>query len=147
MHNPISPIYIWQPYTVHLLFSFCMKRNLLVCFMGLLLLGNGRAHAQKLNVQQRLSGFDKTVGQMLKEWNVPGCGIAVVVKDKLVFAKGYGYRDVAKQLPVTPNTLFPIASNTKLFTATAVGLLVEEGKLDWDKPVQKCRKFNFTTRT
>ena len=113
-----------------------MKLLLHYCFLGLLLLGTSRAHAQKLDVTKKLNGFDKNVEQMLKEWNVPGCGIAVVVKDKLVFAKGYGLRDVEKKLPITPNTLFPIASNTKLFTATAVGLLVEDGKLDWDKPVK-----------
>lgn len=106
-------------------------------FLGIVLLGTGQAHAQqKLDVKKKLNGFDKNVQQMLKEWNVPGCGIAVVVKNKLVFAQGYGYRNLEKKLPVTPNTLFPIASNTKLFTATAVGLLVEEGRLDWDKPVK-----------
>ena len=113
-----------------------MKVKLHLLIWGLLLLGNGPAHAQMLDVRKKLNGFDKTVAQMLKEWNVPGCAVAVVVKDKLVFAQGYGLRDVAKKLPVTPSTLFPIASNTKLFTATAVGLLVEEGKLEWDKPVK-----------
>ncbi|GAA4045686.1 hypothetical protein GCM10022409_34730 [Hymenobacter glaciei] len=114
-----------------------MKVRLHYYLLGLLLVGASQANAQKLDVRKRLSGFDKTVGQMLKEWNVPGCGIAVVVKDKLVFAQGYGFRDLEKKLPVTPTTLFPIASNTKLFTASAVGLLVEEGKLDWDQPVKK----------
>ena len=115
-----------------------MKSILPFYLLGLVLLGTGQAHAQqKPDVKKKLNGFDKTVEQMLKQWNVPGCGIAVVVKDKLVFAKGYGFRDLEKKLPVTANTLFPIGSNTKLFTATAVGLLVEEGKLDWDKPVQK----------
>ena len=114
-----------------------MKVTLQHCLLGLLLLGSGRVHAQKLDVKQKLSGFDKTVEQMLKQWNVPGCGVAIVVKNKVVFAKGYGLRDVEKKLPVTPTTLFPIASNTKLFTATAVGLLVEEGKLEWDKPVKQ----------
>ena len=114
-----------------------MKSILHYCFLGLLLLGTNWAHAQKLDVKKKLSGFDKNVEQMLKEWNVPGCGIAVVVKNKLVFAQGYGYRDLEKKLPVTASTLFPIASNTKLFTATALGLLVEEGKLDWDQPVKK----------
>lgn len=93
-------------------------------------------HAQSVNVAQKLKGFDKTIEKVLKDWNVPGCGIGIVVKDKLVFAKGYGYRDLEKKLPVTPNTLFQIASNTKLFTATAIGFLVEEGKLDWDKPIR-----------
>ncbi len=68
---------------------------------------------------------------------MPGCGVGIIVKDKLVFAKGYGYRNLENKLPVTPNTLFQIASNTKLFTATAIGFLVEEGKLDWDKPVKE----------
>lgn len=92
--------------------------------------------AQDIDVQKRMKGFDQTVEKILKDWNVPGCGIGIVVKDKLVFARGYGYRDLENRLPVTPNTLFQIASNTKLFTATAVGFLVEEGKIDWDKPAR-----------
>jgi len=62
--------------------------------------------------------------------------VGIVVGDKLVLTKGYGYRDYGKKLPFTPSTLHPIASNTKLFTAVAAGLLVEEGKLTWDKPVR-----------
>ncbi len=92
--------------------------------------------AQTMDVEKKLKGFDKTVGKILDDWNVPGCGIGIVVKDKLVFAKGYGYRNIEQQLPVTPNTLFQIASNSKLFTSTAIGFLVEEGKLAWDKPVK-----------
>ena len=59
------------------------------------------------------------------------------MNDKLVFAKGYGYRDYEKKLPFTPKTLEPIASNSKLFTAVVAGMLVEEGKLTWDKPVRE----------
>lgn len=87
-------------------------------------------------VDQKLKGFDSEIMKTLNDWNIPGCGIGIVVKNKLVFAKGYGYRDLVKKLPVTPNTLFQIASNTKLFTATSIGFLVEEGKLDWDKPIK-----------
>src|SRR4029078_9796550 len=63
-------------------------------------------------------------------------GVGVVVNDRLVFAKGYCYPDYEKKLPFTPSTLCQIASNTKLFTAVAAGMLVEEGKLTWDKPVR-----------
>ena len=94
------------------------------------------ASAQTLDVTKRLKGFDQTVEKILKEWNVPGCGIGIVYKDKLVYAKGFGFRDIEGKLPVTPNTLFHIASNTKLFTSVAIGLLVEEGKLEWDKPIR-----------
>jgi CubicO group peptidase (beta-lactamase class C family) len=93
--------------------------------------------AQQPSVEARLKGFDAYMAQVLKDWNVPGIGVGVVVKDKLVFAKGYGYRDYGKKIPYTPTTTQPIASNTKLFTAVAAGLLVEEGKLDWDKPIRQ----------
>jgi CubicO group peptidase (beta-lactamase class C family) len=93
--------------------------------------------AQTFDVTKKLKGFDQTIEKILKDWNVPGCGIGIVVKDKLAYAKGFGYRDLERKLPVTSSTLFQIASNTKLFTATAVGFLVEEGKLDWDKPIKK----------
>lgn len=66
----------------------------------------------------------------------PDAGVAIVVKGKVILSKGYGYRDYGKKLPVTPNTLYQIASNTKLFTVTAVGLLVGEGKLEWDQPIR-----------
>ncbi|MFV8343049.1 serine hydrolase [Flavobacterium sp. XS2P39] len=72
----------------------------------------------------------------LKSWNMPGVGVGIVKNGELVFVKGYGYSDYEKKTPITANTLFQIASNTKLFTATAIGLLVNEGKLDWDKPIK-----------
>lgn len=93
--------------------------------------------AQGPSIETRLEGFDAYMTQVMKDWNVPGIGVGIVVKDKLVFAKGYGYRDYGKKLPYTPTTTQPIASNTKLFTAVAAGLLVDEGKLDWDKPIRQ----------
>jgi CubicO group peptidase (beta-lactamase class C family) len=89
------------------------------------------------DVTQKLQGFDAFMEKTLKDWNAPGIGVGIVVNDKLVFAKGYGYRDYEKKLPITANTLFPIASNTKLFTAVAAGFLVEEGKLTWDRPIRE----------
>jgi CubicO group peptidase (beta-lactamase class C family) len=96
-------------------------------------------HAQdkSAEVAQKLQGLDAFMERTLKDWNAPGIGVGIVVNDKLVFAKGYGYRDYEKKLPITANTLFPIASNTKLFTAMAAGFLVEEGKLTWDRPIRE----------
>lgn len=93
--------------------------------------------AQQADVASKLQGFDAYMEQVLKEWNTPGMGVGIVVGDQLVFAKGYGYRDYEKKLPFTATTLCQIASNSKLFTAVAAGLLVEEGKLTWDKPVRE----------
>ncbi len=101
------------------------------------------ARAQEPEISNRLQGFDSYIEQVLKDWNTPGIGVGIVVNDRLVFAKGYGYRDYEKKLPFTPTTLCQIASNSKLFTAVAAGMLVEEGKLTWDKPV---RQFVQTTQ-
>ncbi len=83
-----------------------------------------------------LDGLDEFVTQAMKDWKVPGLAIAVVQGDKVILLKGYGYRDLEKQLPVTPNTLFAIGSITKSFTVTTLGMEMDEGKLDWDKPVR-----------
>jgi CubicO group peptidase (beta-lactamase class C family) len=101
----------------------------LACALGTL--------AQDADVSKKLEGFDDYMAKVLKDWNGPGIGVGIVVGDKLVFAKGYGYRDYEKKLPFTPGTVCPIASNTKLFTAVASGMLVDEGKLTWDKPVRE----------
>ena len=93
--------------------------------------------AQESAISDKLHGFDSYMEQVLKEWNTPGIGVGIVVNDRMVFAKGYGYRDYEKKLPFTPTTLCQIASNSKLFTAVAAGMLVEEGKLTWDKPVRE----------
>src|SRR5207248_2413141 len=109
-------------------------RRIIAC-LSLLLASN--AAAQQSSVDSRLQGFDAYMAQVLKDWNVPGIGVGIVMKDKLVFAKGYGYRDYGKKIPFTQNTVQPIASNTKLFTAISAGLLVDQAKLDWDKPIRQ----------
>lgn len=85
--------------------------------------------------EERLKDFDEFVNKVLKDWNVPGVGIAIVKNGKIIIAKGYGYRDVEAKLPVTENTLFSIGSCTKAFTAMDNCILVSQGKLNLDKPV------------
>ena len=106
--------------------------TLIICILLITSLG----FAQDADIQKKMVGFDKEMAKSLKDWNMPGVGIGIVKNGKLVFVKGYGYRDYEKKLPITANTLFQIASNTKLFTSTAIGFLVNEGKLDWDKPIK-----------
>lgn len=78
---------------------------------------------------------DAVVERVRKDFEVPGIAVAVVKDGKVVHLKGYGVRKLGDPAPVTPRTLFGIASNTKVFTALAVGLLVEEGRLAWDDRV------------
>lgn len=95
------------------------------------------AGAQSPDIAKKLQGFDAYMQQTIKDWNTPGMGVGIVVNDKLVFAKGYGFRDYEQKLPFTPTTLFQIALNTKLFTAIAAGMLVTDGQLTWDSPVRQ----------
>ncbi len=84
----------------------------------------------------RLKGLDTFVLKVLKDWNAAGVTIAVVEKNKVVYTGGFGYRDLDKKLPVTENTQFAIGSCTKAFTASILGMLEKEGKLNIDKPVR-----------
>lgn len=79
--------------------------------------------------------LDRFVASVMTEFQVPGVGLAIVKDGKVLLAKGYGARAIGDPARVDARTRFGIASNTKIFTATALGLLVEEGKLQWDAPV------------
>lgn len=81
------------------------------------------------------SKFDDFIDRVLREWEVPGVAVGVIHGDRVILVKGYGHRDLENDLPVTSKTLFSIASITKPFTATAVAMLVDEEKLNWDDRV------------
>lgn len=101
----------------------------------LLLVIASTVSAQK-PTDKRLDGLDTFVNKVLKDWHAAGVSIAVVEKNKVIFAGGYGYRDVQKKLPVDENTLFAIGSCTKAFTASLLGMMMKEGLVDLDKPVR-----------
>ena len=73
----------------------------------------------------------------MNTWKTPGLALAIVKDGKVLMAEGFGLRNLNQNLPVTPETLFPIASCTKTFTALSIAILVDEGKLDWDVPVKE----------
>ena len=75
------------------------------------------------------------ISRALKEYQVPGAAVAVVRDGKVALLKGYGVRDVTKSGAVDENTIFQLASVTKTLTAAAAATVVDEGKLDWDKPI------------
>ena len=80
---------------------------------------------------------DVLVEKTLKTFNVPGIAVGIIKDGKLVFAKGYGVTNIKTQQKVDANTLFGIASNSKAFTASALAILVDEGKINWDDKVKK----------
>lgn len=85
---------------------------------------------------QAFQGFDAFVEKALADQKIPGATVGVVIGDEVVLLKGYGLADREGKRAMTPDTLMPIASVTKQFTVGALGTLVRQGKLDWDKPVR-----------
>jgi CubicO group peptidase (beta-lactamase class C family) len=85
--------------------------------------------------QQAPPNFDTYVKRVMVTFTVPGLAVAIVKDGKVVLAKGYGVRRMGDPTPVDAQTRFGIASNSKLFTATALAMLVEEAKIEWDQPV------------
>jgi len=109
------------------------RRSLIVLGLVSVLLVSAEANAQK----GKLKGFDAFATSVMKEWKVPGMAVAVVEDGQVILAKGYGYRDLENKQPVTSKTLFAIGSVTKSMTVTILGMLSDEGKIDWDQPVQE----------
>ena len=85
--------------------------------------------------RKALQGFDGFVDSALAAWKVVGASVGIVVDGQVVYSKGHGFRDLEKKLPVTPATLFAIGSTSKAFTVFGLGTLVDQGRLEWDKPL------------
>ncbi len=83
----------------------------------------------------QIDGFDVFITKRKAEYDVPGAVVGVVENDTIVFLKGYGVREIKKSEKVDPDIRFQIASVSKFVTGTAIGTLVDEGKLDWDTPI------------
>lgn len=92
--------------------------------------------AQKASTTDPLLGFDAWVTAFLAEHHVQGMALGIVKDGKVLTTRAYGFRDTEARLPMTSGTLLAIGSITKSFTATILGMLVDEGRLNWDQPVR-----------
>jgi CubicO group peptidase (beta-lactamase class C family) len=100
-----------------------------------LLVAATSANAQRGARPVALNELDAYITRAVQDWRVPGLAIAIVKDDSVVFAKGYGVRELGKPGAVDPGTRFAIGSTTKAMTAVALGMLVDEKKVRWDEPV------------
>ena len=82
-----------------------------------------------------MQSIDQLLQAVTKTYQVPGVAVGILKQDKILYAKGFGLADLKSEQPVTSETLFKIASNTKAFTAAALALLVDQKKLSWDDKV------------
>jgi CubicO group peptidase (beta-lactamase class C family) len=115
----------------------CVRR----CLVPMLALLAGAAlpaSAQQRTAQAwTVARLDSTLEQARVAWDIPGMAVAIVRRDSVLLAKGYGVREMGKPERVDENTLFDAASLTKSFTSAAIAALVDEGRLRWDDPVRR----------
>ncbi|HYO63997.1 MAG TPA: serine hydrolase [Pyrinomonadaceae bacterium] len=97
----------------------------------------GQAGAAETELAGRLAALEKAVEEKRRELGVPGVALVVVKDDRVIYMKGLGVKDLEKQQPVTPDTLFAIGSSSKAFTAMTVVLGADDGKLSLDDSPKK----------
>ncbi|UCH09963.1 MAG: serine hydrolase [Fidelibacterota bacterium] len=107
------------------------KLTTLAVIVSFLPAGITTIHAQ----DNPLEGLDTYIEQAMEDWQLPGLAIAIVKDDEVVYARGFGVRELGRPEQVDERTLFAVASHTKAFTGIALGMLVQEGKLSWDDRV------------
>ncbi|NNL15691.1 MAG: serine hydrolase [Flavobacteriaceae bacterium] len=93
----------------------------------------GKSYTQ--NIQ--LDSLELRINQVIKDFEIPGLSIGIVRNDSIIFSKGYGKLEIPKERKVDENTLFGIGSISKSFTALTLGILVDEGKINWDDKVKE----------
>jgi len=108
-----------------------MRRALLVVVLTVVAVWDVRSESEPL------AGLDGYIAKAMTDWHVPGLATAVVKDGQVVFARGYGVRELGKPGQVDTHTLFAIGSTTKAMTAALVAMLVDEKKVDWDAPVTR----------
>jgi CubicO group peptidase (beta-lactamase class C family) len=119
-------------------------KNFLCLLLLLSLATISFAQKKSAVADKRLVGLDTELQKVLSTWQAPGFAVAIVEKDKIIYARGFGYRDYENKFPVTPNTLFAIGSSSKAFTSGLLGLLKEEDKLSFDdSPIKHIPELRF----
>ncbi|MCL1974061.1 MAG: serine hydrolase [Bacteroidetes bacterium] len=93
--------------------------------------------AQTVNQEEIFQNIEAYTQQVIKEWQIPGLALSIVKDDQIIYAKGFGEKELGNGNPVDEHTAFQIGSVSKSFTALLMAMLVDEGKVDWDDPVKK----------
>ena len=113
-----------------------MKLIKLRCFCAYLVCFAAIAAPPTVDSAKALEGFDTSVIRAMRELQAPGVAVGAIVDGRVILAKGYGVRELGQSPAVTPDTIFAVGSMTKSFTAVTVAAMVDEGKLNWDRPVR-----------
>ncbi len=96
--------------------------------------------------EELLAGLDTDLEELRQIYQTPGFAVAIIKDGQVIFAEGFGYRDIEQRLPTTPETIFPTGSVTKQFTAALIGMQVGQGSLSLsDRPAQYLPELRFNT--
>ena len=110
-----------------------IRRAFFLFCIPLILMGFASAHAQATD--ERLAQFEQIIQDEMAYYNIPGTAVAIIEGDEVIYAQGFGYRNVEDQLPFTTETRFRVGSTTKSMTSLLIAQLVDDGLLAWDTPV------------
>jgi CubicO group peptidase (beta-lactamase class C family) len=113
-----------------------MKIYFKIFALVILIFASSFSSAQEAKIE-KLKEIEVMISKMQKDWNIPGVAVAIVHKDSIVLAKGFGVKNTESKEKVDSKTLFPVASISKSFTSAAIAKLVSENKLNWDDKVKK----------
>ncbi|MDD2963130.1 MAG: serine hydrolase [Bacteroidales bacterium] len=111
------------------------KQNLIATILFVVL--HAVVAAQTLPFTFNPDTLSAKLEKMRRDWNAPGLAVALVRNDSVVYAQGFGVTNIDQPQPVDANTLFAVASNTKSFTAAAIAMMVDSGRMEWDAPVKR----------
>ena len=109
------------------------KLTIFLAVLAIIAAGSSAQSASKADLKK----LDKYYASMVEDWDVPGVSIGIVKDGEMVFSGHYGVLEEGKDKVPDKNTLYAIASNSKAFTSAIIGMLVQEGKLDWNDKVRK----------
>ena len=93
--------------------------------------------SEAADLRPRLERLREALESQRQELHIPGMAIAVIKDDAIILAQGFGAADLEREIPVSQETLFSVGSTTKAFTSALVGMVADEGSIDWDDPVTK----------
>ena len=92
-------------------------------------------YVQGMQQESIPQGLEQQIEQIRKDWDIPGMAVAIIKGDEVIYANGFGVRELGKSAKVDEKTLFAVGSTTKGMTVATLGMLVDEGKLSWDDRV------------
>jgi CubicO group peptidase (beta-lactamase class C family) len=115
--------------------KYCISFLIPTLFVSLSVHAQGGSQLKKEQVDQAVQELEKLAQRAIQNNVVPGLAIAVVFQDKVVYAQGFGVREVGKNEPVNPDTVFQVASVSKPIGATVVAALVADEKISWDSKI------------